>query len=246
MRRRRLVLPPLGVSPELVGASLASPRRRITAFILDCFLLVLPTFFLTLVLAALVLLVSDPNGFEAIVSMMSGKITEENSAAVMRDIAPLLHRTQARGMPPSAALAVEQSDLRMAGEILSEYELDLSIVIMGDEPPLAPGHVRLDVRKLFPGLVRGSAVFLTAILYFTLLTAGRRKGTAGKRLLGIRVVRLDGKPLSLWESFERVGGYLASLGTLGIGLLDLWRDPNRRLAHDRIANTVVIDSGSGA
>jgi hypothetical protein len=29
-----------------------------------------------------------------------------------------------------------------------------------------------------------------------------------------------------------------------IGLLDLWRDPNRRLAHDRLANTVVVLRGA--
>jgi hypothetical protein len=36
--------------------------------------------------------------------------------------------------------------------------------------------------------------------------------------------------------------YLASLGMLGAGLFDLWREPNRRLTHDRVVNTVVIRS----
>lgn len=53
-------------------------------------------------------------------------------------------------------------------------------------------------------------------------------------------MRLDNRPLSYWESFERFGGYLASVGTFGAGLLDLWREPNRRLIQDRISNTVVI------
>ena len=42
------------------------------------------------------------------------------------------------------------------------------------------------------------------------------------------------------ESFDRFGGYTQVPGTLFFGLTDLWRDPNRRLAHDRGANTVVL------
>ena len=59
-------------------------------------------------------------------------------------------------------------------------------------------------------------------------------------MLGIRVVRLDGHRLSLMESFERFAGYLHIPGSLGIGLLDLWHDPNRRLPHDRAAHTAVV------
>ena len=54
------------------------------------------------------------------------------------------------------------------------------------------------------------------------------------------MLKLDGRPLTIWESFERFGGYFISVGTFGLGLLDLWRDPNRRLAHDRVSNTVVV------
>ncbi len=42
---------------------------------------------------------------------------------------------------------------------------------------------------------------------------------------------------------ERFGGYFASFGTFGLGLLDLWREPNRRLTHDRVSNTIVVRRG---
>jgi len=77
-------------------------------------------------------------------------------------------------------------------------------------------------------------------LYFTLLCAGRRGRTLGKRLLGLEVVRLDGGRLSLVDGLERFGGYFGIAGTVGIGALDLWREPNRRPAHDRAAGTVVL------
>ena len=79
-------------------------------------------------------------------------------------------------------------------------------------------------------------------LDFTIFTAGRRQATPGKLLLGLRVLKLDGRPLTTWEGFERFGGYFISVGTFGLGLVDLWRDPNRRLAHDRVSNTVVVSA----
>jgi uncharacterized RDD family membrane protein YckC len=50
-------------------------------------------------------------------------------------------------------------------------------------------------------------------LYFTFLTAFFRGQTPGKRLLGVRVLRLDGHPITYWVAFERFGGYAASLFT---------------------------------
>lgn len=77
-------------------------------------------------------------------------------------------------------------------------------------------------------------------LYFTFFLGWWRGRTPGKRLLGIRVVRLDGRPLSFWVSFERFGGYAASLftGLEGFGRL-IW-DPNRQALEDKLAGTVVI------
>jgi uncharacterized RDD family membrane protein YckC len=171
---------------------------------------------------------------------LTGDEDEETTLNALIDIAPLLVRIDAPGLPTSVKLAVEESDFRKAGELLVPYELEFSLAIGGDPPPLKPEHIRVKVDSLIPNMIRGVAILGTAFCYFTFLTAGRRRGTLGKRIFRIRVVRLDNQPLSLWESFERFGGYLASIGTLGLGLLDLWRDPNRRLAHDRISNTVVL------
>jgi hypothetical protein len=58
----------------------------------------------------------------------------------------------------------------------------------------------------------------------------------------VRVVRLDAERLSLLESFERFTGYLHIPALLGWPILDLWRNPNRRLPPDRTVRTVVIRS----
>ncbi|MCL7974926.1 MAG: RDD family protein [marine benthic group bacterium] len=77
-------------------------------------------------------------------------------------------------------------------------------------------------------------------LYFTFLTAFLRGRTPGKRLLNVRVVRLDGRPLGYWASFERFGGYAASLFTGFEGFLRILWDPNRQGLEDKLAETVVV------
>jgi hypothetical protein len=64
--------------------------------------------------------------------------------------------------------------------------------------------------------------------------------TPGKRLFGIRVLRIDGKPMTLWRSFERFHGYAASLVTGLLGFLQVLWDPSRQCLHDKVAETVVV------
>ena len=80
-----------------------------------------------------------------------------------------------------------------------------------------------------------------AIAYFTLLPTWWRGQTVGKRLFGLRVVHLTGKPMGLMDCFGRYGGYAAGLATGGIGLLQVLWDPNRQAVEDKLAHTVVID-----
>lgn len=77
-------------------------------------------------------------------------------------------------------------------------------------------------------------------LYFTFFLGWWKGRTPGKRLLGIRVVRLDGRALGYWISFERYGGYAASLFTGLEGFARIFWDPNRQALEDRLAGTVVV------
>ncbi|UTF58893.1 RDD family protein [Gilvimarinus sp. DA14] len=86
----------------------------------------------------------------------------------------------------------------------------------------------------------GLGVSWTAF-YFTLfhcLVSGR---TPGKRLFGTRVIKLDGSPLTIWDSFFRFGGYAAGITTGLLGYLQIYWDPNRQAIQDKIAATVVVD-----
>lgn len=80
-----------------------------------------------------------------------------------------------------------------------------------------------------------------AIAYFSLLPFWWQGQTVGKRLFGLRVVHLAGKPMGVMDCFGRYGGYAAGLATGGIGLLQVLWDPNRQAVEDKLAHTVVID-----
>ena len=83
-------------------------------------------------------------------------------------------------------------------------------------------------------------------LYFTGFLAFWKGQTPGKRLLGIRVVRLNGQPMGLWMSFERFGGYAAGLFTGLLGFAQVYWDGNRQMIHDKIVETVVVRERRGA
>jgi uncharacterized RDD family membrane protein YckC len=246
MTARALAASPLRVHADLLGLRLASPFRRLCAFLLDGVILFLPSVAVAVGAAALSLWFADPAALHAVTTLFrQGPHDAAQVARSLEALAPVLVRTQAEGLPPSVALAVHESDLPRAGELLSEYSIDITMTPGTDASPLAPGHIRFEAERLLPRGLRSAALFGTAALYFTFFASGRRTATIGKWIFGMRVRRLDGRPLTWWESFERFGGYLASLGTLGLGLLDFWRDPNRRLAHDRISSTVVLRSSRG-
>lgn len=90
----------------------------------------------------------------------------------------------------------------------------------------------------------GSAVGLWS-LYFTVTLTLFKGYTVGKRIMGIRVLRLDGQPIGWWSAFERAGGYVAGIATGLLGFLQVYWDPNRQCVHDKIGGTVVVQAGQG-
>lgn len=66
--------------------------------------------------------------------------------------------------------------------------------------------------------------------------------TPGKRLMGLRIVELTGKPLKPMLCVRRYGGYAAGATTGGMGFLQILWDANRQGLHDKAAHTAVIDT----
>jgi len=91
------------------------------------------------------------------------------------------------------------------------------------------------------GLRAAGRGFGWAVAYFTLLPFWWKGQTVGKRLFGLRVVELTGRPLGLMASFGRYGGYAAAMATGGAGFAQVLWDDNRQAIQDKIAHTVVVD-----
>ena len=82
-----------------------------------------------------------------------------------------------------------------------------------------------------------------ASLYLTVALSTWNGRTVGKRLMGVRVLRLDGQPITWWVAFERAGGYAAGFATGLLGFAQVYWDGNRQAIHDRIVGTVVVREG---
>ena len=95
--------------------------------------------------------------------------------------------------------------------------------------------------KLIIGIIDDLGLgFGWAAFYFTVFTALWQGQTPGKKALGIKVLQLDGTPLSLWDSFGRYGGYGAGIATGLLGFIQIFWDANRQAIHDQISSTVVV------
>jgi uncharacterized RDD family membrane protein YckC len=84
----------------------------------------------------------------------------------------------------------------------------------------------------------GVALLASPIYFITLFaTIGQ---TIGKAVLGVRVVRLDGRAMTFKTGAVRWLGYFVSVITLGLGFFWVIVDSRRQGFHDRMANTSVI------
>ena len=82
------------------------------------------------------------------------------------------------------------------------------------------------------------AVGFTPIYFlFFWILAGQ---TVGQFALGIRVVRLNGRRMTLLSGIRRLLGYAACFLSLGFGFLWVLIDDRRQGWHDKIAGTCVI------
>ncbi|WP_243095275.1 RDD family protein [Thermus thalpophilus] len=108
--------------------------------------------------------------------------------------------------------------------------LSLLLMALAGVNPLGPTTLTQDL--LFQ--------WLPGWAYYVAFTA-LYGATPGKMLLGIKVVRLDGKPVDWLTAFMRevVGKTLSTLPLL-LGYLWAFFHPKRQAWHDLIADTLVI------
>ncbi|MEP6504129.1 MAG: RDD family protein [Betaproteobacteria bacterium] len=265
---RRLVVPAwvrpeaLNVSPELLGMPLAPHGRRALAMGVDLAVVgVLSSTGMFWIVAGIGVLAKqllrrDPQRPRSRSVLMGAALVVLTVLAVQgaserwahRDDPPQLatasddegvDRDAAALLPAaaSAPVAVQLAAARQA-ETAAERRIAALEAELAEMRKPRPIRWHDDAVKLLHKAGRG---FGWAIAYFTLLPYWWRGQTLGKRLFGLRVVELTGKPLGLMTSFGRYGGYAASVATGGIGFAQILWDPNRQAIEDKLAHTVVVD-----
>jgi uncharacterized RDD family membrane protein YckC len=89
-----------------------------------------------------------------------------------------------------------------------------------------------------------AAVYAVAVLLYVLnfvFLAGRTGQSLGKRIIGIRIVRVDGGPLDVRGAAYRhlVGYFLSAAGAL-LGFVWIVLDRKQQGWHDKLAHTYVV------
>lgn len=86
---------------------------------------------------------------------------------------------------------------------------------------------------------------LTVLLFLAnfVALAGSNGQSAGMRILGIYIVRVDGKPFTMKDAVKRhLVGYPLSTLAFFLGFLWILWDPRQQGWHDKIARTIVVMS----
>jgi len=87
---------------------------------------------------------------------------------------------------------------------------------------------------------------IVLILYFCLALYIGNGQTIGKRVMRTRVISLTHTHITIWQALERSLGYAASFLEAGFGFAQFFVQRNRQCAHDRLAETIVIDTSRSA
>ena len=86
----------------------------------------------------------------------------------------------------------------------------------------------------------GGLSFLIGLVYYWYFLSRREGQTVGKQLLGIRVVKVDGSPLTDADAILRYIGYYINSAVLMLGWIWAFFDENSQGLHDKIVSTYVV------
>ena len=185
---------------------------------------------------------ADTKANELISALQSEKLSDSKAQQTLQELLQ------------ESALTVEQQQQKLI--ILQQRRAELAtarqLLVSQATPQTAPTAAELSwwqklqqsdhsVMKWIEGILADLGIsFGWAVAYLTVFISWNHGQTPGKRLLGIRVVQLDNKPLSLWAAFGRQGGYSAGLATGLLGFMQIFWDPNRQAIQDKLADTLVL------
>jgi len=246
---------PLNVAPHLVGLPLAAPVRRAWAMGVDLLVVALLSgvsgLWLLAGLALVVLQLRSPKGSttrkNAVVGWLGAglllllALQAAQSAWQDRDGSPAAVTaapvaSPAPEVPVASAASAAESAASAAEMRISQLQAELAAA----QRPLS---WRQQLDRVLDSV---GASLGWGIVYFSLLPAWWGGQTVGKKLLGLQVVELTGKPMTVMRCLKRYGGYAAGMATGGLGFVQALWDPNRQALQDKAAHTAVVDLRAAA
>ncbi|MGB3465598.1 MAG: RDD family protein [Cyclobacteriaceae bacterium] len=231
----------LQISDKLDGVILASFNRRMVAFLIDVAILLSLTVFWWLAIIVFIIMKVSTGKLGRLIRRMNISIGLQ-----MRSIDRTLE-----GYEVEEKLRRQfRKHLRIYLKVLIYLPVAVAIVIgtlyviglfnpqEADGPNLLARWIEIINESLNPlNFIIGGFV---SVLYFGVLNYYFQGQTLGKKICKIRVVKLNGKPMTFRGSVERATGYTASGALFFYGFLQYFWDPNRQTTHDKITETIVI------
>lgn len=251
----------LNVAPQLLGLPLATPRQRALAMTIDLGLLALVSelgnvfllvaFVLLMwprlrrgqpvarrrlavwVAIALLLALAAQQLWDDLHQRVAAPPKARTAASAVAPASEVDDRDDAEAPVPATAASAAARDDGQARRIA-----ELVAQLAQARKPKA-FSLREEVRQLLDAV---GLSYAWALAYFSLLPLFWPGQTPGKRLLGLQVVELTGKPLTLMTCVKRYGGYAAGIATGMMGFVQIFWDANRQTLQDKTAHTVVINT----
>ncbi len=147
------------------------------------------------------------------------------------------------GAGPNAGM-INQGQLAGLGGRLLAYIIDALIIFAAAIVVVIIAAILNAIHLGAVGVLLFIALYIGAIVYQPYCWVARAGQTIGHQAMHMRVVKLDGGPITIGTAIVRFIGFIVDSIIFGlpIGLLWCLWDAKKQCWHDKIANTVVVQA----
>ncbi len=147
------------------------------------------------------------------------------------------------GAGPNAGM-VNQGQLAGLGGRLLAYIIDALLIFAAAIVVVIIAAILNAIHLGAVGVILFIALYVGAIVYQPYCWVARAGQTIGHQAMHMRVVKMDGGPITIGTAIVRVIGFIVDSIIFGlpIGLLWCLWDAKKQCWHDKIANTVVVQA----
>lgn len=137
-------------------------------------------------------------------------------------------------------LIIDALVLLVANWFVSALMMHFTRIDINACPPIQPFTLSaLACETTHWSMLLFTALFGPLYYFFFWILSGQ---TPGKYLFGLRIVRMNGHRMNLWNCLVRYLGYYLSFICLGLGYFNILINDRRQGWHDKLAGTCVVYS----